>query len=513
MEKNGVGGTIETDYNAAGKATEMRTIGPDGKLQQKVDYQYLPGYYGAQQTDTTYWANGKVRKTVRHTYDPSTNFTGEFIQTFDKSGKQVDGHKLTHDPRTGIYRCSEWKVAAHSYRTAACPSGEEESGGAKQVLQTFTYDEVTKNLEAARKAVRQETRPATLGQTTDANKQREVALVLPAPLRTGERVSGTIVENPEEYEEMPGVTVTRLKLPVANSQPAGYQFEINGEKLQSVNGAFTFVVPSQSFTLSTVPAAGDIGQTIAKIVTLRGTSSQKLPTHQSFEAVPLCLKGQLCVVEGPFSGDVNRTFACFDNHPTTIVAESSRAAFLLIPDSIASGPRTLFLAEGAKLAALPMIIGQLAIQGNGRELKAGDTLIGSATLSGPADLPETAWEGDSFPATSLEMARRLIPGFPLHRNNRGAGNEKADQDEEKHEHGEKREGEVVLILKNAVPQSLSLRASTNHMLIFHLGDESFERGDFTYNLLVEAKQPTKVSVRGYVIPFLAPVTAQEFEAK
>ncbi len=27
VEKNGVGGRIETDYNAAGKVTEMRTVG------------------------------------------------------------------------------------------------------------------------------------------------------------------------------------------------------------------------------------------------------------------------------------------------------------------------------------------------------------------------------------------------------------------------------------------------------------------------------------------------------
>ena len=50
VRNNGVGGKIELDYNAAGKVTEMRTIGADGKVQQKVDYEYLPGYYGAQQT-------------------------------------------------------------------------------------------------------------------------------------------------------------------------------------------------------------------------------------------------------------------------------------------------------------------------------------------------------------------------------------------------------------------------------------------------------------------------------
>ena len=79
VKSNGAG-KIEMDYNAAGKVTQMRTIGPDGKLQQKVEYEYLPGYYGAQQTDTTYWPNGKVRRIAHNTYDESSNFTGESIQ-------------------------------------------------------------------------------------------------------------------------------------------------------------------------------------------------------------------------------------------------------------------------------------------------------------------------------------------------------------------------------------------------------------------------------------------------
>src|ERR1700730_13960673 len=49
VEKDGVAGTIETDDNAPGKATEIRAIGTDGKLQQKVDDEYLPGYQVSQQ--------------------------------------------------------------------------------------------------------------------------------------------------------------------------------------------------------------------------------------------------------------------------------------------------------------------------------------------------------------------------------------------------------------------------------------------------------------------------------
>ena len=184
VRNNGVNGKIEMDYNAAGKVTETRTIGPDGKVQQKVDYEYLPGYYGAQQTDTTYWPNGKVRRIAHNTYDESSNFTGEFIQVFDESGKQIGGHKLTHDPWTGVYRCNEWNVAAQNYKPIQCPAGEEAEGGAEQVKK-FTYEEVMQHLDAARKAARQEQKighmmPATPVQPPITTANKEVGLVLPA---------------------------------------------------------------------------------------------------------------------------------------------------------------------------------------------------------------------------------------------------------------------------------------------------------------------------------------------
>ncbi len=74
VKNNGVGEKIEIDYSAARRLTEMRTIGADGKVQQKADYEYIPGYYSAQQTDTTYWPDGKVRKVTHTTYDESSNF-------------------------------------------------------------------------------------------------------------------------------------------------------------------------------------------------------------------------------------------------------------------------------------------------------------------------------------------------------------------------------------------------------------------------------------------------------
>lgn len=525
VEKNGAGGRIETDYNAADKATEMRTIGGDGKLQQKVDYEYLPGYYAAQQNDTTYWPNGQVRRVARNTYDESANFTGEFIQVFDESGKQIEGHKLTHDPWTGVYRCSDWNVAAQDYRAIDCPAGEEERGEAEK-LKTFTYDEVMKHLEAARETARQarntaHTQPKTPVHPLTASARREVGLVWHAQLRPGERVSGTVIENPDQYGEMPEVTVTRVAVPFesagAGSRLSGWLFETAGEEPRRADGPITLVVPGHESGLTiTFREAGNPSHSVSQTLNIPQLSEKKSLPLKSFQAPPLCMKGELCVVSGPFSGDSTKTFAAFEDQPATIVAETSDAAYLRIPENIEPGSSPLFIAEGTKVVAFPVVVGEFVIKNNGRELQAGETLITFPTLEGPADIPDPAWQIGDFPATNLERAQQLIPGFQLSQTD-GETREKLEAPEkgeskEKHEE-KKQEGEILLVVQNLTPEQTSLRSSRNGVLVFHLSDEAFRRGEFKYDLVVEARKAGKVEVKGYVIPFLAPIVGQEFGIK
>lgn len=526
VKKNG-DGKIEMDYNAAEKVTETRTIGADGKVQQKVDYEYLPGYYGAQQTDTTYWPNGNVRRIAHNTYDESSNFTGEFIQTFDESGKQIGGHKLTHDPWTGIYRCSEWNVAAQAYKVIPCPAGEEESGGGAEQVRKFTYAEVMKHLEAARKTARLEQKmgdmqPKTLVRPPITTANKEVGLVLPAQVRGGERVSGSVVENPEQYAGMPEVTVTRIAVPFESAGEAsrlwGWSVEVPGESPQRANGPITFVVPNRGSALNvTFRQNGNPSHSVSTTVNLPLSSAKKQPAPTAYKAAALCLKGGLCTVSGPFSGDSGKTLAAFEDRPATIVAETGDTAYLAVPELTEAGSRPLFLAEGPKVIALPVAVGNFFIKNNGRELDAGQTLIVFPTLDGAGDVPDSQWRAQNFPASNLEQARQLIPGFQLPKAKREKhhAEEKREPGEskEKREAEEKKGGEVLLVIKNLTPDQISLRGSKNQMLVFQLSDEAFSRGEFKYDLVVEAKKAGTIDVKGYAIPFLAPVAGQEFTLK
>jgi hypothetical protein len=173
--------------------------------------EYPAGSYVPQTTSTSYWPNEKVHKITRDTYDNNANFTGEFIQVFDESGKQISGHQLTHDPQTNFYHCADWNVSAQKYLTIDCPAGEE-SSGPPEAVKKFTQEEVTEQLAHARQAAQQPPKPgpAASPQPGGGTNVKEVGLILPARIRPGDRVSGSVVEGPatmKDYREssLPGL--------------------------------------------------------------------------------------------------------------------------------------------------------------------------------------------------------------------------------------------------------------------------------------------------------------------
>ncbi len=511
----GGGRKLEFHYNAAGQVTEQSTIGADGKLEQKVDYEYRPGYFVADETTTFYWPDGKVRRITKNTYDASANFTGEFVQEFDESGKQIAGHRLTHDPVHNFYSCNSWDDATQSYKPIVCPSGEE--SGEKAEVKPFTYDEVMQHLNAARQAQK----PASPAKSTGAAKP-EVGLVVPSQVYPGQRVSGSAVANASKYNGVAGVAVTRVAVPLEPSGEAstlaGWTVEIPGEAPQRADGPIVFTVPRGGSGLNiTFRQTNNSSQSVSKLLSFSSTASKKQKAPISFEAAALCLKGQLCTVRGPFSGDGNKTFAAFEDRPAMVVAETPDTAYIRIPDLTEAGARPLFIAEGSKVLAFPVAVGEFELRNGNRELQAGNSLVTFPLLDGPSDILEAAWRGGNFPPTNLEEARKLIPGFQLPRVDREEREKREAQEKgeskEKREADEKKGGLILLVLKNMTPEQVSLRGAKNQMMVFHLTDDSFSRGQFKYDLIVEALKPGHFDVRGYVFPFLAPVPAQEFTNK
>ena len=519
VQDAGGGRKLELDYNAAGQVTQQRTLAADGKLQQKVDYQHRPGYYVADQTTTFYRPDGKVHRITQATYDASANFTGEFVQDFDEAGKQIGGHRLTHEPMTNVYTCADWNPPTQTYKSIECPAGEE--GGQPEEVKKFTYDEVMQHLNAARKAAGEAPKGKSKAQAeaTATTANQEFGLVVPARVYAGERISGSMVANPADYEPMAEVTVTRVAVPrgSAGEAPtlADWSVEVPGESPQRADAPIAFTVPRGSAELTiTFKQTGNSAQSVSKRMSFPQSAVKKQKTPASFEAAALCLKGQLCTVRGPFRGEGGKTFAAFEDRPAMVVAETSDMAYIRIPERTEPGPRPLFIAEGSKVVALPVAVGEFTLKNGDRELQAGQTIVTWPILEGPSDIADAAWQAGNFPATNLEQARKLIPGFQLPREDREAREKREAQN--KHESKEQREadekngGAILLVVKNMTPERVSMRGAKDQMIVFHLKDGSFSRGEFKYDLIVEAIKSGHFDIRGYVIPFLAPVRGQEF---
>jgi hypothetical protein len=524
VQNIGGGRKLELEYNADGLVIEQRNIAPDGKLEQKVVYKRRPGYFVADQTNTSYFPDGKVSKIVENTYDPCANFLGEFAQAFDESGKQISGHKLTHDPMTNTYVCKDWNVASQSYKLIECPSGEESGGGAEKATK-FTYDEVIQHLTAARKSAGQP-QMAPPGKSAAAMASPEIGLIVPAEIVPGERVSGSIVTNPADYEGMRAVNVTRVPLALESTGEAatlaGWTVEVPGEKSQPANAPIVFTVPRDGSALNfTFQQAGNSSHSVSKPVNFAASSAKAKKSPKGYEADALCLKGKLCTVRGSFSGDSSKTFAAFEDRPGTVVAETQDAVYLRPSDQSEPGPRPLFIEDGSTLMAFPVAVGEYSLLHGDADLKQGAKLVTFPLLDGPSDIAESAWQVRTYPSSSIEEARKLIPGFKVPKQDREArekreAHEKGEsgQSKEKREEDEKKNGLIVLVVKNLTPEQVSLVGFKEHqMAVYYLTDESFSRGEFKYDLLVEALKPGHFNIQGYVIPFLAPVRGQEFPAK
>ena len=76
-----------------------------------------------------------------------------------------------------------------------------------ETVKKFTQDEVMQQLQHARQAARsnhrrRRARPSSRNHPRSTNV-KEVGLILPARIRPGQRISGSVVEDPAKYEGMP----------------------------------------------------------------------------------------------------------------------------------------------------------------------------------------------------------------------------------------------------------------------------------------------------------------------
>ncbi|HUI43002.1 MAG TPA: hypothetical protein VL523_13645 [Terriglobia bacterium] len=497
----GGGRKVETVYNAAHQVVETRTLDAAGRLQARTEYEYRTGFHVPQQTTTSYWPDGKtVRSQSRVEYDENANFVLQIDALFDATGKQTGGNKLTHDPMTGIYGCYKWSAESAGYRPEECPKPEEEAAGEEE--HELTRAEVMEELAEARQALRSQEKVRRLApqppvQPPITASEREIGVVLPADLEPGERVSGSVVDGPGQYDGNPGLQVIRLKLPFeskgAAATLAGWTFVAANGEPQHADGPVTFTVPRGAAELTVaLRQTGNPAQAVSSAISIQaGAARPAAGARRGFEGSPLCFAGGLCPVRGPFSGDSTRTLAAFGHQPAPIAAETSEIAYIVVPGGLPPGFTHLLVAEGGRAAVLPVDVAEFELTPLGRELEQGQTLVMHANILGADDLPDDAWRAGAFaPLASVEQARRLAPSFDPARQGPN--------------------GVILAVVQNVSADGVTMRGAKDKSWIFELTRESFARGEFKYNFVLDFARPGGYALRGTALPFLAPVKGREF---
>lgn len=516
----GSGRKIVLHYNAADKVVETDTLGPNGELLEKNVLEYRPNAYVPQSVNTSYWPNGKPHKVSQNSYDDNSNFLGEFVQVYDETGKQIGGHRLTHDPQSNVFTCADWSTESQTFKPRECPAGEE-SEGAPETVKKFTEQEVTQQLERAREASKSRPPASSTSTPAAASNVREVGLILPSHVRPGERVSGSVVENPADYESMSQLIVTRFALPFAASGNAstlaGWSVEISSESPQPADRAIALTIPPGQLELAVMfRAAGNVAAPVSHAIPVPRASRDKNKVAEGWLAPAICVKGQTCMVHGEFTGNSNKTFAAFGDRPAKIVAETTTAAYVAIPAATDAGPKPLVIAEGAKAIAFPTVVSLLRVEPDTRTLKPNEQLLITITLDGAEEVPDAEWLPGNFPPSNLEDARKLVAGYRVPR----AGKEDHEAEERREkakkqggaapENDEGEGGEVLLVAKVTSSDGLNFRGAKNGAYIFRLQRSAFKMGEFKYKFVVEGAKGGSFNVQPFLIPMLAPIKGQEF---
>ena len=519
----GAGMKQEFVRNAAGQTLEARTIGADGKLQTRIVYDYQPGYSMPQQTGTSYFPDGKTVQRINQVgYDPNSNFVLEEISFFDESGKHTSGHKLTRDALTGIYTCANWDGVQQKYVRLECPAGEE-AGGGPEPLRRISRDEALRLFESARAAqsAQQKSQRMTRKKLTPASettKDVTLGVVLPAAMAPGEKASGSVVTDPETYEGRPDLLVVRMTVAAASGEDVrlrDWVVEAPGAQAQPADDPFGFAVPAKGADFKIIlREAGDPSHSVSETVPMPKSSSAARPSPK-YQTQVVCVKGDVCVITGPFTGDGREALAAFDEQPAAIVAETRDTVYVRAPEDLLIGQHQLLFSEGSELLVFPVIVVELKFQPPWHEIKVGpDVNLLIAELEGADRLPDSEWVAGDFPKSSLERARTLAPGFQVpHESQREREErERLEKAQKKNNKDEKKEGDgiIAIFLQNATPETVQWYSPKSQALVLTLQPESFSQGPYRYNIALNPLKSGSFAVRSAVIPFLAPIEGQKF---
>jgi hypothetical protein len=341
------------------------------------------------------------------------------------------------------------------------------------------------------------TQPKSTEQASSAQPTENmlIGVVVGSDTRTGEKTTARVVPNPKSFQNIPGLRVIELTTRVAIGKDGKadvdkLQARIGDGPAQSCDKPVTGTVRGDKLKVSVGQPGGATATGEIPVTPGQPRTAPVNVRPGQFRTPAMMQRGTVGVVHGPFDGRNLGTSVMVGGRPAEILAETGQALYFVVPGDLQPGQTGVMVEEqGVRMkfkvatVGLQMAAGQL-------QLEKGQSASFTATVTGADKLPQSAWQagdpGEFSDLVDMEQMRRMAPKFrpPA----KGAP------------------GMVLLLLENLSPQVVSM--SGGNAVQQELGQGSFAGGPYTYNGSVTAGQKGSFSIKGQVIPFLAPVTGE-----
>ncbi len=164
---------------------------------------------------------------------------------------------------------------------------------------------------------------------------QKVKLRLPKDIRTGDAITGSVIEDNIPAKGVNNKTSSTLE---------GMVIEIDGKQTRLSDKMVSFIVPAGVASLPFI-FKNAAGSTIETGQIPVGTSMNDLlsdlwwrdPIGGQYNIPPVAQPGQSLSIPGKFDGDASNTKVTLNGKPVGIIAESPRQAFVEIPNETTAG--------------------------------------------------------------------------------------------------------------------------------------------------------------------------------
>jgi hypothetical protein len=311
----------------------------------------------------------------------------------------------------------------------------------------------------------------------------DIGVIVPRDVIAGETASGSVVTNPNDYSSIPGMRVVKGLVPgVPGATPANllsnYSLRIADGTVLPADHPFRFTV-AKDLSIRLFRTGGREDDGWSTRIPLIDGAAPAFPLPKSFSLPPLNLAGALQRIHGPFSGDSDRTVIRVNGFPVTLLAESPRGVYCLVPGNLPPGPADWTIDDQGRSARVRSWVLALQMSADRLKLMKGESTAFHVFIKGVETIPQEAWFGSGEVPEFMDpdVIRKFLPDFKPPTPSQP--------------------GVLVLTLENMSTGTVIM--SGGDKLAFTFG---YGQGKYEHHGTITAKRAGSFNIDGTLIPFL-----------